>query len=619
MSISLTRYSSGHCDANEMAELVGYGNFMMQELGFGGCELNLFVKNKHNLLQTVNRIRRENGLPEAGEIKQAILDFEALMVLTKGVRHSRVIKLKAALHNMGYIEKPFTDIYDENAELAVKAYQKNNNLKVTGIVDITLIRHLYWHAGSFINQINLGDVATITAGKFLGKSEDQLMRPKRILHGKIIAAIQEGDLAVTNGEWMGVDKVDYLKQLLAKGCSGVITDAVVDKSLQHFLPIIRVKSTVNALVRLAGQARSNLSGNVIAVTGSAGKTSAKEMLAFVLSKQANTIATHGSANSTRAICYKLLNAPLNSEFYIFESGLGATGSSILHHSNLLAPVIALVTSVHLAHAAGYHNVEEIARRKADIFTALHQDGYAVIDRDSECYFILREEALQKGVKNIFSFGWHSGADAKLISIDVGESGTLVNALLNGKVIRFKLPMIGQHWGKLGLAVLSCCLLAGADIPEAIKKLKYFPVVSGRGNLINLAVQQGNITVFDSHYNANPGSMQADLGAFGELMQYKTNRKIGILGEMNELGGFSETCHRSLAEWVVNLNFTHLVLIGEEMRYLYDELAGQTPVICFNSVTESFSVIKTIIQDGDYVFLKGSRGNELERIFPQLSV
>ena len=581
------------------------------------AERKAFFRSDTAILREINALCAEQGFPPVEDRDQGAFMLELIVPLSLGDKNERVYRLQAGLQRHGCFNRPETGYFGPITEAAVKDYQKHNGLRITGVADFDMLRCLRSSSRTFADSITKDNLPQITRGEWLQVPKQEPWIVNRLINGYYPLRVKKHDLIIGSSAKSGWNSLKYIDKFLEVGCSGMILD-IEPAAVPPALPVLRVGSTRNALARLAIQARKQIQGQVILITGSSGKTTTQEMLKLVLSNQFNTVSSPGSANSTQAICYRLINAALKSRFLVFESGLGAEGSSIKDHSRILAPNVALITSVDLAHAEGYQDVREIAKRKADVFSGLQKNGYAVLDRDSNHYEALRQHARDHGTRNIFTFGWHKDSDAQIQKIRINESGTRIAASLVGTYTDFFVPLAGQHWGKLALAVLAICHLVGADVAQAIRDLGKFLPVPGRGSVLSINAASGTIKIFDSHYNANPGSMRTDMETYTELADMTEFRKIAIIGDMKELGAGVESAHRELASMVELSQFSRIFLIGEEIRRLQDELDDKSLVHHFASVDDGLQTIIREIQGGDFIFLKGSNANKLSLIVRHLN-
>ncbi len=470
-------------------------------------------------------------------------------------------------------------------------------------------------AHNILGHLDPLEIAATVAGTWLPGAPTDVSW-QRIVKGYPPRQASVGDFVIGPTSDGVYDPIDHLSQYAAAGCTALMLDKVPD-GLEAGLPVLKVKRIRLALFQLAGRARSEVAGKVMAITGSSGKTTMKDMLAFVLSAQGATVASPGTVNSLMAICYQMINAPLNADHYVFESGLGATGSGIALHSSLLKPHVAVITTVHPAHAEGYPTVADIVRSKMDICKHLQPEGSLLIDRDTEHYPLMVQLAAEHGVNHIMTFGTHPDSDVRIGEVAIAEHGTSAAISIDGVEKNIRLGMHGEHWMKLAAAVLGSCRVMGLDLDQAVRDLRNFQTLSGRGRIYPLPFKDGELLIFDSHYNANPGSMRADLNAYAAVAAQRNQRRIAVIGEMRELGELSAEAHQELATHLNTLNFSHVFLLGEATRVMPDLL--QVPTSCFfETDTLVPEAIASQLQAGDFVFIKGSHSNRLDLVIKHLS-
>jgi len=391
-------------------------------------------------------------------------------------------------------------------------------------------------------------------------------------------------------------------------------------------PVLEVKGLNRSTFLLAQHARAMHHGRMIAVTGSSGKTSAKEMIAQLLGEQWLTRKTGGSANSFYACAATLINSPLATQASVFECGLGVTGSGLDAMSGMIQPDIAVVTSVSAAHLGGYASVLEIARRKLDIARHLTPNGQLIVDGDNP----ILEEALREMPEVdsvcVVRVGMAAHCPVRVVDVAVTEAGTTVQVNMLGVRHQVTLPLYGAHWGKMAAMALLCCQLVGADVRRATDTLsKLVFDHKGRGELHKIRVEGGVLRVFDSHYNANPGSMRAELDAFQAVAQSITNtsvhlRRVALIGAMAELGEEnSPAIHQDLVAWLLDAGFDRLLLVGQdEFASCLDTLHNSgRPFEIFSSTPEALAALVSEVRPDRFLFVKGSNKWDLCQVVPHL--
>jgi UDP-N-acetylmuramoyl-tripeptide--D-alanyl-D-alanine ligase len=363
---------------------------------------------------------------------------------------------------------------------------------------------------------------------------------------------------------------------------------------------------------LARAARARLQGQVIAVTGSVGKTSTKEALRHVLSAQAPTHASVASFNNHWGVPLSLARCPADARFVVAEIGMNHAGE-IEPLVKMVRPHFAIITTVEPVHLEFFSSIEAIADAKAEIFAGLEPGGAVVLNRDNAQFARLTARASERGIARIVSFGSDAGADARLLDVSLHATCSAVHANILGHDVTYKLGMPGRHMAMNSLAVLAAASLAGADLALAALSLSRLAPAAGRGVRRVLDLRNGNATLIDESYNANPASMAAALNVLGQAEVAARGRRIAILGDMLELGPAGPDLHRGLADAVKANNIDLVYCCGALMRNLWDALPpGKRGGYAESSAGLEAELVATI-RAGDAMMVKGSLGSKMKMI------
>ncbi|MCB2081897.1 MAG: UDP-N-acetylmuramoyl-tripeptide--D-alanyl-D-alanine ligase, partial [Rickettsiales bacterium] len=342
--------------------------------------------------------------------------------------------------------------------------------------------------------------------------------------------LQPGDLFValpgeeSNGH-------DYVEQAFNKGASAALISKQ-PKTLAHFGPVACVRNTETALRKLAEYRRKETQAKFIAVTGSVGKTSVKDMLRHCLTAQAPTHATVGNLNNHLGLPLSLARMPVNSSYGVFELGMNHSGE-IRKLTRVVQPHVAIITAVTPVHLEFFKSVEDIARAKAEIMESLPQNGTVILPADSPYFSILQQQAKRLGIQNIWTFGESETADFRLLNITPTATGQRLTIRTPDGNLRVMLHVIGQHHAVNSLAVLAGIKALGASVNKAIEQLESWQPVSGRGTLHELTLPSGaSILLINDSYNASPTSMRAAFGILQTLKEQRPERRaLAVLGDM----------------------------------------------------------------------------------------
>lgn len=414
--------------------------------------------------------------------------------------------------------------------------------------------------------------------------------------------LKKGDLFVALQGESG-DGHLFLHEAISKGAAA----ALVSKSSTTFLPTLSVNDTLSALECLGIAARTRSTALRIAVTGSVGKTSTKEMLRSVLQEQAPTHWSVASYNNHWGVPLSLARMPQETQFGVFEVGMNH-GGEIIPLSKLIQPHISIVTSIGEAHSGFFSSIDDIARAKAEIFEGMTQGGAALLNLDNPYFSLLADLAQTKGI-NVFSFGSHPKATYRLLAYEREAEGGHVIADIGGTRVAYTLSVPGKHWVTNSLAVLGAAHLAGADVTKAAHHLASLEAVTGRGRSY-----KGIFTIFDESYNANPTSMRAALEVLG---QSQGQRKLAVLGHMVELGEGSQKYHEDLLEPLLKNHIDVVYCCGPDMRFLFDRLP---PHMQGGYALTSEALLPLVIagvRPGDVVSVKASLKTHIKPIVEAL--
>jgi UDP-N-acetylmuramoyl-tripeptide--D-alanyl-D-alanine ligase len=408
------------------------------------------------------------------------------------------------------------------------------------------------------------------------------------------------------------DGHDFVAAALKAGAALAVVEAAQREKFASDAPLLVVEDVLAGLVDLARAARARLDAQVIAVTGSVGKTSTKEALRRVLGAQGPTHASAASFNNHWGVPLSLARCPATARFAIFEIGMNHAGE-IEPLVRLVRPQVAIITTVEPVHLEFFAGIEAIADAKAEIFAGVEPGGAVVLNRDNSQFARLTRRAKKRGISRIVSFGAHKRSDARLLDVSLHAACSAVHANILGHDVTYKLGMPGRHMAMNSLAVLAAASLAGADLALAALALSQIEPAAGRGVRRALEVASGEATLIDESYNANPASMAAALNVLGRASVGPHGRRIAVLGDMLELGPTGPELHRGLVD-AIKANHVDLVYCcGPLMRNLWDALSTGKR----GGYAESAASLETqavgAIRAGDAIMVKGSLGSKMKTI------
>ncbi len=387
--------------------------------------------------------------------------------------------------------------------------------------------------------------------------------------------------------------------------------------------LIRVDDPLRALERIGRAARRRLvpEARVIAVTGSAGKTTTKEMLRLACSVLGPTHASDKSFNNHWGVPLTLARMPSETRYAIFEIGMNHAGE-ITPLTAMVSPHVAIVTTVAAAHIENFPNEEAIADAKAEIFTGLVTGGAAVINLDNPHGSRLAAAARACGAHIVGVMKTHVAAQA-ILAGDADEAVVLnsvrstantseITAARGGTrgEVSFMIGAVGDHMAMNAGLVLAALDTAGANTEMALGALAAFGPPAGRGSRTLLEGPSGPILLIDESYNANPVSMRAALSVLPGVPRDAFPRRIAVLGDMRELGAEADQMHAGLAGAVVDAGVDLVFAAGEHMSHLFHALPADKRGAWAPSSRELEVPLLSVLRGGDAVVVKGSNGSRM---------
>ena len=412
------------------------------------------------------------------------------------------------------------------------------------------------------------------------------------------------------------DGHDFVAAALKAGAALAVVETAQRDKFAPDARLLVVEDVLAGLVDLARVARARLGAQVIAVTGSVGKTSTKEALRRVLGAQGETHASAASFNNHWGVPLSLARCPATARFAIFEIGMNHAGE-IEPLVKLVRPQVAVITTVEPVHLEFFAGIEAIADAKAEIFTGVEPGGAVVLNRDNSQFARLQRRAEKLGINSIVSFGADEKSDARLLDVSLHSACSAVHANILGHDITYKLGMPGRHMAMNSLAVLAAASLAGADLALAALSLSQIEPAAGRGARRVLEIANGEATLIDESYNANPASMAAALSVLGRAAVGPHGRRIAVLGDMLELGPTSPALHRGLNDAVKANHIDLVYCCGPLMRNLWEALSTGKRGGYAESATGLEAQVVAAIRASDAIMIKGSLGSKMKTIVDAL--
>lgn len=397
------------------------------------------------------------------------------------------------------------------------------------------------------------------------------------------------------------DGHDFVAQALARGAAAALVSRIPD-GVASDAPLLVVPDVLVALEDLGRAGRARMTGRVIAITGSVGKTSTKEMARIALAGQGVIHAAEASYNNHWGVPLTLARMPAATDFAIIEIGMNHPGE-IAPLSRMARPHVALITTVAAAHLEAFGAIEGIAREKGAIFEGLQPVGHAILPEDLPVTQILRDCADRAGAV-VVGFGEHGMARPLRI---VPQGGALsCHARIMGDTLAFTLPTTGRHFAMNAVGVLAALAAAGADLAQAAAHLSDWHPPQGRGAVEDL----GDIRLIDDAFNANPASLAAGLATLAGL---EGGRRVAILGDMLELGADEAAMHRAVADDPAMAAVDLVHCAGPRMRHLFAALPQGQRGVWAETAAELAAQAPDLIRAGDIVLVKGSKSSRISAV------
>jgi UDP-N-acetylmuramoyl-tripeptide--D-alanyl-D-alanine ligase len=393
----------------------------------------------------------------------------------------------------------------------------------------------------------------------------------------------------------------FVAEVLAKGAAA----AVVDEPVEAEGVLLRTPDTLEALQSLAGWARRRWAGRLVAVTGSAGKTTTKEVIAHLLATAIRTGKSGGNLNNHVGLPLSLLRLPEDAEAAVVEIGMNHAGE-IRKLAAFAAPDIGVVTNVGHAHVEFFDSIEGVAEAKRELVESLGPDGVAVLNADDAR--VARFARAHPG--RSITFGLNPGAEVRAEQLEERAEG--VRFRVHG--VWFTSPMRGVHNVLNLLAGLSVARAFGIEAGALAPAIAALEAGERRGRRF----VHGGITIFDDCYNSNPEAVRRMLDV---LRAEPARRRIAVLGEMLELGRWSESLHREVGRYAAGCGIDLLIGIrGAAREFVAGAVEAGIPrsaAFFFDEPDQAGEYLRREAKAGDAVLLKGSRGTRVERALERL--
>ena len=398
------------------------------------------------------------------------------------------------------------------------------------------------------------------------------------------------------------DGHDFAEQAIQKGAVGIITEKKLDLNISQLV----VLNTKIALGELANFWRNQLKTQIVAITGSNGKTTTKEMLASILQEQFNILATKGNLNNDIGVPLTLFQLDEKNQYAVIEMGANHP-LEIGYLTNIAQPQVAVITNCSPAHLEGFGSIEGVAQTKAEIYQGLSNEGIAIINADDSF------SAYWKGLnceRTILTFGLEKPANITAKGIFFEGLKTTFTLLTPNGEIEIKLNIAGKHNLMNALAASSCAIALKLDLKIIKQGLEKMQAVNGRLQSVS-GIR--NTTILNDTYNANPASLKAAL----QVLENCQKPRWVALGNMLELGENAALFHREAGQFAKQMGIDCLVATGELSKNAVEGFGENG--FYFKEQEGLILFLKENLPTNATLLVKGSRGSKMERVVSALTL
>lgn len=454
-----------------------------------------------------------------------------------------------------------------------------------------------------MKPVTLEKIAEVTGGKYCGPRQKRRERITGVCTDN--RNVERGNLFICI-KGARVDGHDFALDAAERGAACRLSE----RELEDGYPYVLVDSTLKALRDLAEWYRGLFKIPVIGVIGSVGKTTAKELIAAVLSREKYVLKTPANLNNEIGVPLTLLSLREEHEAAVVEMGISDFGE-MRRLSKMAKPDICVMTTIGYCHLEKLGDLNGVLKAKSEVFEYMKPDSVAIVNGDDE---LLR--AFKPSVRKIM-FGMNDGNDVRAENVEnLGFDGVSCDVCYGDSRIFTLIPAFGTHivYGALAAAAVGREL--GIKEENILRGIADYHPVGGRANVIDT----GFITLIDDCYNANPNSMAAAIRSLSSLRSLSSiqGKRVAILGDMKELGHDSAELHREIGRFAAQMKIDLLICCGDEAASIYDGFKEKSENgHYFSTKEELYPVLGTFIERGDIVLVKASHSMDFEDIVERL--
>lgn len=460
-----------------------------------------------------------------------------------------------------------------------------------------------------MKELKVKDILQICNGRLICGNEDEICSD----FSKDTRQIKAGDVYVgIKGD--NFDGSLFYEEALKQGAKICILDEIeiseeICKKYKN-VTIVVVKNTIEAIQELASYKRSMYDIPVVAVTGSVGKTSTKDMLASAIATQYKVLKTEGNLNNHIGLPLTILKLKEHTALVV-EMGMSALGE-ISKLTNIAKPTICVITNVGTSHIGNLGSRQNILKAKLEILEGMDKTGTLVINNDND---LLNEWNKNNITYNVATFGIENNSDVIANEIELKEYSSEFTVSIDKERLQVKVPVGGKHFVYNALCAITVGKLLEIPFQKILDGIENFELTKNR---MDIKKNSKGVTIINDCYNANYDSMKA---AIEYISKMNVKRKIAVLGDMLELGEYSKDLHEKVGEEVAKNNIDILITVGEESQNIVNSAieSGMNRNDVFNYKTNEKAIgkLKQILKREDAVLVKASNGMHFNEIVKEI--
>lgn len=457
-----------------------------------------------------------------------------------------------------------------------------------------------------MEYLTIKELILASEGQLVSKCNEETLVTDIVIDSR--KASKDNAFVAIVGE--NLDGHDFINLAINQGCKTIIKNKDNNVDIENKeINVIEVNNTEIALGDIARFYKNKFKIPFIAVTGSVGKTTTRDMVYSTISAKYNALKNIGNLNNQFGVPLTLFNLNKEHECAVIEMGMSGF-NEIEYLVNIVHPQIGIISNIGYSHVEHLGSRDGIFKAKMEITTNFDENSLLIVNGDDDCLKTLKNKDL---VYKLKTFGFEKDNDIYCESFEMDEESINFIAVIEGKKEQFFIPTVGKHNIYNAMAAILVGMNLNMTIEEIKEGLKNFQCTKNRLDII----KNNNLTIIDSVYNASIDSMTAALNILGRY----ENRRVAILGDMFEMGEFAEFGHRQVGKAALG-NVDIVITIGEDSEFIVKELqennVNDDNLYHFKTKEEAIENINNIIKENDTILVKASRGMHLEKVVEYLN-